>query len=227
MALMDMFRTPPAAKAAPAEESAPVTDTAEAKKTTEPEKEISPMDSFKSLWDTNDTDSDDDTDLSSIITIDEDKIRETVGSIDFSKVVDADMLAKINEGGEGATAAFLAAMNKMAQTTFSQSMIANATLTKKALEAANTKLDKRTSNALRNSKISEGVDSISPVLSHSSVAPLVNLVKSELAAKYPTATSEEITKQANSYFTEFANQLTKSKDTPTKEVKGTDFSTWG
>lgn len=178
--------------------------------TPDPTKPVSPLDGFSDLWQTVKVeDGENDTDLSSIIKIDQAKIAEAMNNISFSQVIGQEDLAKISEGGEAAQTAFVSALDKVSKAVFSQSMVANATLIQQAITQAGDKIDKRTSNALRNNQIKDSVRGINPILNHPSFAPIASALESQLAAKYPTASPEDIKTKAAEYLNSFASELTK------------------
>ena len=192
----------------------------------EPGKEISPLDGFKDIWDIEPPKDGEISDsLEDVLTIDQQKIVDAVGQMDFSKAVDAETLSKIQAGGDEAVQATLQAMNNMVRLAFGQNMLANATLVKKAMGNAESRIDSRTNKLLRDSQIKSGVSSINPILNNPAVAPMVDMVQSQLAKKYPTASAEEVKQKTEELLTTFASQLNpSSQQSPNIEDEdGTDW----
>lgn len=182
--------------------------TAENNKEVPASEEVSPLESIKDLWQTtDDANLDEGTEVEEIFNIDPAKIQETVSQINFAQVLDRGTLAKISEGGEDAIQAFADALNKVSQHTFTQAIVASSTLTKKALSQAQERFDKRVESFQRQSEVSKAVRSENPIFSHPSVEPLVEAVEAQLARKFPTASPQEISEKAKSYFLEFAKEI--------------------
>lgn len=183
------------------------------------------LDTFKDLWTSgeNGDDADDDT-IESLFDIDPKKIEETVSKIDFAKSIDQDVIRKISEGGEEAQAAFALALNQVAQTVFSQSMLANGVLVKQALTGAQAQFDKRSSNNYKNTAVSDSLSKTNPLLNHPSVEPFIDVIKSRLTKKYPNAPAEEIKSKALQYLDEFAEAVQDPKRK--KEVKNSNDVDW-
>ena len=228
MSIFNMFKSAPAPTPT---ESASTTNSNATQGTGDPEQvPTSTLDSLKDLWDTKNADGAEPTnpgDLGSLLDIDPAKIQETVNAVDFSQVIPADTMNKIAEGGEQAQHAFAAAMNKVAQTVFSQSMIANATLVQRALANAEERIDARANNLMRSNQISETVSGDNEVFRHPAVVPIVKGLENQLAAKYPTASAAEISSKALGMFKELATSI-RGEDPKNKAAAkgGTDWDSW-
>lgn len=173
--------------------------------------EVSGLDAFKDIWNNEPDDSGNDNsqnyDPSSFLNVDPEAIQQAVAQVDFSQVLDRETLAQISEGGEQAQQAFAKSMNSIAQHVFSQSMIANATLVKQALNKSTSTFDARAQELMRRSQIDQTVSSSNPAFKHPSAAPIVKAMQSQLAQKYPQASPKEIADKANQWFEEFANEI--------------------
>ena len=190
--------------------------------------EVSPLESFKDIWqsDTAETEQDD-ADLSSLFSIDPEKINSTVSNIDFTKSLDPQVLESIAAGGEDAQKAFVASLNSVARDVFSQSMLANGMLVKQALTKAQDKIDARTSRNYNRLKASEAITSSNPLFKDPAVAPMVSAIQEQLHKKYPEADSESIKQQAEDYLLKFADVIRGPSDRARQEestAKETDFS---
>lgn len=186
------------------------------------------VESFKDLWNNTNTEGEpleDDSDLSSLFTVDPDKINESTSKIDFTQSISPEALEAISAGGEEAVKAFATSMNKVAQEVFSKSMLASGSLVKQAFSKAQDRIDTRASRNFTRLKVSDELTSVNPLLKDPSVAPMVAAVQSQLQRKYPDASADEIRTQAEKYFENFAKLVTKpakSSDTPERDI--TDFS---
>lgn len=196
---------------------------------TKPAEQVDPLDKFKDLWAApkEGEGAPANFDPSKLFQIDPAKIQEEVGKINFTGAVTPDMLTKIQAGGEEATQAFAAAMNKVAQQTFAQSMLASAKLVEGALTQANNSLDSRIEQRAKQMQASNSLREANPALSHSSAAPLVAALESQLAQKHPQATPSELTKLAQEYLSTFANVAAgKKEESASNQKKAPDDVDW-
>lgn len=189
--------------------------------------ENSGLESFKDLWNNTNTEGEqleDDSDLSSLFTVDPDKINESVSKIDFTQSISPEALEAISAGGEEAVKAFATSLNKVAQEVFSKSMLASGSLVKQAFSKAQDRIDARASRNFTRLKVSDELTSVNPLLKDPSVAPMVAAVQSQLQRKYPDASADEIRTQAEKYFENFAKLVTKKPESTAPERDITDFS---
>ncbi|TFZ81695.1 hypothetical protein [Candidatus Macondimonas diazotrophica] len=222
MKFSDIFRSSPATE--------PVSAPAESNQEESTEPKVSPLEAFKDIWQSDTTEAEqDDADLSSLFSIDPEKINSTVSNIDFTKSLDPQVLESIAAGGEDAQKAFLTSLNSVARDVFSQSMLANGMLVKQALTKAQDKIDTRTSRSYNRLKASEALTSSNPLLKDPAVEPMISAIQERLHKKYPDADSESIKQQAEEYLLKFADVIRgpseqrKQEETSAKE---TDFSTF-
>lgn len=228
MKLMDFFR----GQQEPATAQEPVNNNQQT--TMEPQNQEqqnqdqnSDMESFKDLWNNEPTEGEppeDPSDLSSLFSVDQDKIKESVSKMDFTGTLSPEVLEAISSGGEDAVKAFATSLNSVAQEVFSKAMLANGSLVKQAFSKAQDKIDARTSRNYTRLKVSDELTSVNPLLKDPSVAPMVAAVQEQLQRKYPDASAADIRAQAEKYFTNFANMVKKPEtpETPTKDLS--DFS---
>ena len=233
MSIMDLFRgAKPMAGLQEAERNQPANqDMGTTPPANQPSPEATPadpMDKFKDLW-AAPKEGDpvpQNFDPSKMFQIDPAKIQEEVGKINFAGSVTPDMLQKIQAGGADATQAFAEAMNKVAQQTFAQSMLASAKLVEGALTQANNSLDSRIESRAKQMQASNSLRESNPALSHSSAAPLVAALESQLAQKHPTASPTELTKLAQEYLSTFANVAAGKKEDTSSAKKAPDDVDW-
>lgn len=166
---------------------------------------VSPLDAFKDIWNTDKVPGQNDFDPANMFQIDPAKINEAVSQFDFSKAVSPEVLEKITAGGPEAQGAFMQAMNQIAQQSFAQSMISNATLVQKAMSQANSHLDNRLKDGIRRQSISSNIRDANPALNNPAAAPIISALENSLATKYPTANPDEIAKMATDFLSQFAS----------------------
>ena len=241
MSIMDYFRSAPAAQQAPAQAPAtpqgqvttqPAGQVTPAPETT-PAQATNPLDEFKTLWDApkeGETPPASNFDPSKMFQIDPAKIQQAVSQMDFTQAVTPDLLQQIAAGGEAAMTAFTKAMNSVAQTSFTQSMIGASKLVETAMVKANESLDMRMKEGIRQQQISSSLRDANPALSHPAAQPIVAALEAQFTQKYPTATPAEVTKMAQDYLTKFATAANPSASTQQQQQQsqnaGMDWDKW-
>lgn len=164
---------------------------------------------------------------SAIFNLDPAAMQEHISKIDFASAVTKDQLAAITEGGEGAMAAFVQAMNGVAQKTFQTSTIAAGKMVEQAMSQASQAMDKKIDGQVKQNQVSSKLLETNSALSHPAAAPIIAMIKSQLITKYPAASADDIAKLANQYASEFANVAAGKKETAESQVpKGTDWDQW-
>ena len=186
---------------APAPAPAPAADVKEADAnkdgTKAPE---SPLDQFKGLFDTKDSDSNNDLSPDRpIFNLDTKQLSEAIGKMDFTGVLDVDLASKVAAGGEDAVKAMAGNMNKLAQAMLAQSL----TTTAKMIDAANAKSLERMQNfipdSVRKSTLHSEVLEENPNFKHPAIQPLIQTVTELFANKHPDASPREVKKMAMEY----------------------------
>lgn len=249
MSIMDLFRsqpTPPAVTpptptstaASPGTAGNGVTptpgtpgDPAAGKQQAAPE---SPLKQFEGLWEPN-KDAQGNAIVptptpSPVTPLDPTKLQEAVKGLDFTKVVSPDVLAKISAGGQDATAAFTQAMNGVAQAVFSQSALATNKIVESALAKQAEQMLAKMPEMVRQHSVTESLRQENPIFANPAVGPIIEGLKSQLAVKFPNATSAELTAQAKSYLeavgTSFAPAPKQTENTKSgkKAAEGTDWA---
>lgn len=122
-----------------------------------------------------------------------------VSKTDFSKVVSPEHMAAMVAGGEGAQAAFAAALNQVAQHTMVQSTLVNNKLAQKQIEAAIKAQLVKMPSTLRQQSSADHLNSNNPLFSNPAVKPVIEATHAQLLQKFPNATNAEITKMTHDY----------------------------
>lgn len=191
---------------------------------------VADLDAFKDLFTpvAKDPNAPADFNPSAIFNLDPATMAEHISKIDFASAVTKEQLAAITEGGEGAMAAFLSAMNGVAQKTFQTSTIATGKMVEQALSQASLAMDKKIDGQVKQNQVSSKLLESNPALSHPAAAPIIGMIKAQLIAKHPTASADEISKLANQYASEFANVAAGKKEPADadKVPTGTDWDNW-
>lgn len=195
----------------------------------QPKADVSPLDTFKDIWQTP-TNTPTDSDGSVYSQVDPQKLMESAGKVDFAKAVTPEQLKAIATGGEGAVAAFAAAMNKVAQSVYAQSAFATTKIVDQALQKQQTSFDARLPSLVKKLSVNENLQDQNPLLSNPALTPLVSALSEQLVRKNPNATSSEIQSQVNDYFAALGTSFApKPPETPAtraaaKAAKAEDWS---
>lgn len=188
----------------------------------------SPLDQFSQLWD-NDPNSPAKTDLTTYGGVKPEDIMASASKIDFAKVVKPEVLQAIQAGGEGAVAALAQALNATSQAVFANSSIAATKLIDKALGDSQSKLDSMIDAKFRQLNFSNNLRETNPILNHPAAAPMVAMLETQFATKYPNASTAELTKMAQEYFTQTFTALAAKPETTsaTTTAPETDWMEFG
>ena len=162
-----------------------------------PDKPASPLAEFDTLWDNDPTKATPAPETPSAL--DPAKLQEVIGKLDLSASVTPEIMAAINEGGEGATTAMMQAMNSVSQ----QALTHAITVSNKLIEQAvgnNTKaMEAKLPGMLKAQNLSNTMADTNPIFTNPAVKPIMEATQAQLLAKYPKATPQELTDMAEKY----------------------------
>lgn len=165
----------------------------------EPPPPATPLDSFKDVWNTPDTQP---TDPSLFGNLDPAKLMDSARQVDFAKVITPEQLTAIGQGGDGAVKAFATALNSVAQTVYGQSAMATTKIVEQAIKKNSESYDSKMQEMVRKFSVNEGLQASNPLLNNPAVQPLVGALTEQLTRKNPTATSADIQAQVRDYFSQ-------------------------
>lgn len=185
---------------APGTASSPQTDNNGVVPKTEEAK--APLSDFKEIWQNDPKATPPETVEALFANFDPAKVQESAGKVDFSKSITPDVLAKVSKGGEEGTAAFLQALNTVAQSVYGNAAIASVEMMKKALSGAQNVYDKRLTSEVKKIATRDSVLAEDPRLNNSALQPVVEALQSQFILKNPNATPSEIKQQITNYFDE-------------------------
>lgn len=147
------------------------------------------------------------------------KVAEASKSLDFTKSIPVELLAKVTAGGPDALQAVIAIANQIGQQSFAQSQVSSAKVLELALAEANSRFSANVPGIVRAQNIANTLQETNPLFSNPATAPMLELLKTQLATKFPTATPAEISDHAHKYLVGVAgevNKLTQSQTAPAK-----------
>jgi hypothetical protein len=161
-------------------------------------------------------------------------IQQVAGNTDFSKVVTPELMAKISAGGEEATAAMITAMNLVAQQGYAQSATASMKLIDTALAKQREQFQAELPNLIKSQTVTESLRNSNPIFNHPAAAPMLDTLQKQIQIKNPTATADQIRKQAEDYLLNFATAANPNAANASNGNAGgpatpklEDFSLWG
>jgi hypothetical protein len=171
--------------------------------------EASPLANFDTLWQ-NDTTKEADVppSLAPKFNLDHAGIMSAAQKIDFTSHIAPDLVAKAMSGD---AAAFLAVINQAGQLGFANATIASGTLVQNSLSNAQQVLHTNVlPAALREQAVHAAINASNPIFSDPSVAPMLDMLKTRLAATYPHAPPQEIAATAVRYLNSMSQKLVSS-----------------
>lgn len=166
--------------------------------------ESSPLDGYKDIWQTPAAKGAQET-LVPTITADPTAMMKAAQGYDFTKGMDPEMLQKATSGD---ATAFATVVNSAVQAGFAAAATAAANITKGALQEQARKFESEYApNMLRNASITNKVSETVSLANDPAAAPIVSALRTQLSAKFPQASADEIATHVNSYLTEFAGSI--------------------
>ena len=172
----------------------------------------SPLDAYKNLWDSVPTDPNA---PAGNQPLDPAKLREAIGKADFSQSINPESLAAISQGGEAAQAAFISAMNTVAQNVMTQATLASNEITNRRVEEATAAMTASIPELLRKQALNTNLREANPLFSNPAVKPVIDAVQSQLAATNPNATPSELATMAQSFVTVMGEAFSPKPAKPT------------
>lgn len=150
-------------------------------------------------------------------------VQKAVAKADFSQAINAETMAAITAGGEGAGEAFAKAMNAVAQQVMVQSVMANNKLTEKAVAEAVNAYKKDIPGLLREQATKDHLVTTNPLFDNPAIKPVIEATRLQILQKFPNATNEQISEMTNNYILAMGEAFAPAPVTP--EVAGeTDWS---
>jgi hypothetical protein len=165
--------------------------------------------------------------------VDQAKIQQAARGMDFTKVINADVMAAIGKGGPEAQAAMLSAMNTMSQEVMKNAILVSAGIVEGGIKSSGANTERMLPGLVKKTNISNALREDNPLFTSPATAPMLSMLEDQLSRKYPNATAAEITSHARKYLSGFAETATKVLNpADSKQVQpggipaNADFSTW-
>lgn len=188
----------------------------------------SPLDQFNDLWQPNAADPNANQPL---INVDPKQLADAARKTDFSKMVTPEQLAAISQGGEAAGAAFMQALNSVAQGVYAQSAFATTKIVEQAVNKARDQFQADIPAHVKKLQVSDNLRQDNPVYNHPAAAPILGALEAQMTMKFPNASATEITSLAKQYLENFAGMVNAPAEAAKaaaakKDSKDTDWSTF-
>lgn len=196
------LQTPPNVPADPNNPTVPVNGSAN------PPAAASPLDQFKTVWEPTPAAK---PDPNAPTPPDPQKIMQAATQVDFTKVIKPEQLQAIAKGGEEAVQAFAQSIQSVAGAIYGQSMVATTKIVENAVATAEQRFNERLPQAVSRTSSRELLSQENPAFQNPAVAPLVEMVHSQLAQKYPNASAAELAKLSKEYMAAAASVFNPAK----------------
>jgi hypothetical protein len=125
------------------------------------------------------------------------KIMEAAGKVDFTRILSKEALAKVQGGGDEAVQALAGLLNQTAQAVYGQSTVAASKIVEQAVSQAEQKFAGKVPGLVNQKAAQAKLLAANKALSDPAVAPIVDMIQTQLAVKYPNATSDELADMAS------------------------------
>ena len=208
-----------------------VPDAAQTQNTTEPTAPASPMDQFNELWQPNAIDP---AANQPLINIDPKALADAARKTDFAKLIQPELMARVQAGGEDGSNAMMQMLNQVAQGVYAQSAFATSKMVEQAVAKAREQFNSDIPAHVKKLQVSDTLRQENPVFNHPAASPILGAVESQLTVKYPNASASEITTMAKQYLEGFANAVqapaqaaAAAISAKTKASQETDWSNFG
>ncbi len=183
----------------------------------------SPTDKFKELW----SNPDQPTTQAPNFKLDPAQLGKVTGSMDFTKNVSREDLAKIAQGGEAAIEAFGNVLNTFGREVFSASAQFSSHMTESGYQSASKVIDTGLPSAIRKQLTEQHLYQANPKLKDPALQPLIGALQSQFTTKFPNASPSEIQDLVSEYMTTVVGgAFAKEEPAATQKNAAPDFSSF-
>lgn len=128
--------------------------------------------------------------------------------VNFTGHISPELVTKAMSGD---AESFLAVINQAAQQGFASAAAASGELVKQSLGSAENILTQTVlPQQLRQREVARALDQSNPIFQDPTIAPMLDMLKSQLERKYPTASPEQIATTANQYLGQISQKIVTS-----------------
>lgn len=188
-----------------------------------PETPASPLDQWQDIWQ---TDPNAAPPAGNFVPekLDAPKLQEVMSKVDLKTAVTPENLAAIQAGGEGATEALMNSMNSIAQSTLVQSALVTNKMVEQAVQKTQEAMMKQIPDLIKKQGLTNALNETNKIYSNPAVAPVIDAVKSQLATKFPEATTQELTQKAQDFVTAMGAAVTPAAPAPAANPNETNWA---
>ena len=160
------------------------------------------------------------------LTIDNDKVIELAKGMNFVPN-GPEMQALAQKALSGDAQAFAEYNNALMQNMYASILTQTSRISEKIARAGVTRLQATIPNTVRSISTTNNLTTQNPIFSDPASKPMVDMIRSQVELKNPTATPEQVTEQVTKYFQDFAAVLApkaKPAETPNPYGGTTDYT---
>lgn len=133
-------------------------------------------------------------------TLDQKQLGEALAKQQIAPAMNATQIEAIKNGGDEAVAAMTQLLNQTAQAAVMNSILANQRMAEAANTVAQESVLSQLPQLIRDQQFQQQLSAAMPNLNNPAVAPLVEQVRAGIAASNPNLTPQELTEQAQEFF---------------------------
>jgi hypothetical protein len=167
----------------------------------------SPLEGYKDLWEVSDKDGKLDSPVPQM-TIDSKKLSEATKDMDFLGFVDKSLIAKATSGDQ---AAMMDVINAVGQAGLSQATAIATAITRDAVTQLTANNKTYLDETLRRNRIGSELREENLFFEDPAAKPLLTMLETRFAEKYPQASAQEVANHAKEYLTGFIKAGAKSQ----------------
>ena len=183
----------------------------------------SPLANYADLWDNFGKPNEE----GNLLNFDKDKLGDLAGQMNFASTIKPEQFQAVAQGGEEATKALSDILNAVARQSYLNSTETTTHLLNSALKNSKDDIFSKLPDHVKKLDVSANLSKQNPMLNNPAVKPILTALESQLSAKYPNASAEEITQHAQTYLTELSGVFNPaSKEQAPKIPDGQDFSSY-
>lgn len=185
----------------------------------------SPMANYADLWkiEPNQMPRDPIAALTPNFTIDPAKVAEAAKTIDYSRLVPPDLMTKALSGDAAAMGQIL---NTVTQASTANSGMSTARIVQAALEHQAKQFAEILPQEVRKLQVSQQVQQDNPIFSDPAAAPILDGLRTQFTAKYPTASPQQVSDHIKQYLGDFIKAAGGNMSVQTKQTTAPGEQDW-
>lgn len=142
--------------------------------------------------------------------LDQKKLEEMVGKMNFADGITKEEMEAIKAGGDDAVGAFANMLNRAGRKSFLTAFQASSRMAEQGLTAAQQRMMEDLAPKFRDMMVDEGLSNDLGIADNPMFQPLVKSVKAQILQKFPKATPNEVRSYLKQYFDGLKNEFGKA-----------------